>query len=64
MVSGATMVDGDSFTAFDGENVGKKFEFDTDDSVTPLAVPIPFEITDTLEEMKQAAADAINAIRP
>jgi hypothetical protein len=62
MRSGATMVDGDSFTAFDGENVGKKFEFDTDDSVTPLAVPIPFEITDTLEEMKQAAADAINAL--
>ena len=60
--SGATMVDGDSFTAFDGANVGKRFEFDTDGSVTAGSEPIPFEITDTLAEMKQAIATAINGL--
>ncbi len=62
VVSGATLVDGNSFALFDGENVGKRFEFDTDDSVTAGSEPIPFEVTDTTDEIKQAIADAINGL--
>lgn len=62
IVSGATLVDGNSFTLVDGKNVPTRFEYDDDGSVTVGSQAIAFEDTDTEAEVKAATIAAINSV--
>lgn len=62
IVSGATLVDGNSFTLIDGSNPPKRFEYDTDDSVTPGSEKLAFDPTDTEAEIKILTLNGINNV--
>ncbi len=62
IVSGATLVDGDSFTLPDGKNIPKRFEYDTDGSVTAGSELLAFEVTDTEAQIKTITLNGINNV--
>ncbi|RMF98938.1 MAG: hypothetical protein D6741_09015, partial [Planctomycetota bacterium] len=56
---GASIADGEYFSLFDGRTK-VVFEFDAGDGVLPGRYPILYQPTDTIDQVAQAIADAIN----
>lgn len=62
VVTGAELLDTDYFTLNDGVNTPTVFEFDSDSSVTPGRVAVPYTAGDTSAQVQAAVISAINGV--
>ena len=61
-VTGALLIDGETFTVNDGVNPSTVFEFDSGGGVTPPNVAVPFTGGDTADQVRDAIIAAVNGV--